>query len=81
MFPHILDSFPSLAHLGCIDAEECAELLEGDIVVELGGGQHVVLDDRALEHLGTTCWVPAGVGRLGARAGWAPAGLQAGVAG
>ncbi len=51
MFPHVLDSLSLLTHLGCVDAEERAELLEGDIVVQLGRGEHVVLDDRALEHL------------------------------
>ena len=35
-----------------------------------------MLDDRTLEHLRNR-----GGRRLGARAGWAPAGLQAGVAG
>mmetsp|Transcript_14903 Transcript_14903/g.35239 ORF Transcript_14903/g.35239 Transcript_14903/m.35239 type:complete len:212 (+) Transcript_14903:362-997(+) len=38
--------------LGRVDAKQRAELLEGDIVVQLGRGEHVVLDDRALEHRG-----------------------------
>ena len=76
MLPHALASPPSLTHLGGVDAEECAELLKGDVDVQLGRGKHVVLDYRPLEHLRRTRSQAGRASRLGTRGV-----LQAGFAG